>query len=350
MTNGRKMWKRIGRIAGTAALVGSLTLSVGLVLPGCEKKEEKKAPPPPPPPPPPKEPDPVDMKGLSQTMKADKRLVFADSATTNKEGLAKAVIDLGDAIARGDEKKFSGMIDPMSREHLKRMVARGDWKEVTSKITQVRLVRLTPGADPAYSAASDPAAKGFSPEQIKLAFGMMLATLNDEAKTALKEKLGHDPTEADFDALMEQAEENWQKAKSEGKLPPQVEQMAASIENAFKTWKESKEAKPAAAAPKGEDIDGAFSLTFALQLPGEAHALAWVAVPMPNDKWTFKASGALQPPTQKRASDFDSLVGSGGGGATETPKEEPKAEEKHDEKPAEKSDEGGGKSPKKSGG
>jgi len=333
-----------------AAGLAMSTIVVGGLMSGCDKKVETVVAPPPPPPPPPKEPDPVDMKGLAQTLKADKRLVFSDSATTNKESLAKAVVGLGDALARGDDKKFSSMIDPMSRELLKKAVAKGDWKETTSKVTQVRLVRLTPGADPAYTAAADPSAGGFTADQMKMAAEMMLKSMSDADKAALKEQLGHEPTASDFEALMEKAQESYEKAKAEGNLPPEMAAIGPSIESAFKMFKESKEAKPAE-APKGEDIEGAFSLTFALQLPGEAHAMAWVAIPMPNDKWTFKASGALQPPAQKRASDFDGIVGSGSSAPAEEKKaEESGGEEKKSEDGAGGEGEGGGKTPKNIGG
>lgn len=331
-------------------MAAGLALSVVVVggtVGGCDKKEEKVVVVTPPPPPPPKEPDPVDLKGLAQTLKADKRLVFSDGATTTKESLAKAVVGLGDALARGDDKKFGAMIDPMSRELLMKAVAKGDWKETTSKVTQVRLVRLTPGADPAYSPAADPLAGGFTADQKKMAAEMMLRTMSAEGKAALKEQLGHEPTADDFDALMEMAIELYEKMKADGPLPPEMEALSASMESAFRMYKESKDAKPVA-APKGEEIEGAFSLTFAMQLPGEAHAMAWVAVPMPNDKWTFKASGALQPPAQKRASDFDGIVGSGSGAAVPSEEKKPDEAKPEESKPVGES-EGEGSTPRKGG-
>jgi len=126
----------------TAALVGSLFVAA------CEK------PAPPPPPPPPKKaeapppPEPVRTDSLLQTMKADARVQFPQSAAPSDEVIARAVISFADALARGDSDKFKTMLDPGGKAVLDKLVAGGQWEESTGKsVEAVRVAKLTASAD-----------------------------------------------------------------------------------------------------------------------------------------------------------------------------------------------------------
>ncbi len=118
----------------------------GAALPACEKP----APPPPPPPkrteaPPP--PEPVRADALLQTMKADARVQFPQSAAPTDETVARAVIAFADALARGDSDKFRTMLDPGGQAVLDKLVANGEWDDSTGKaIEAVRVSKVSGSA------------------------------------------------------------------------------------------------------------------------------------------------------------------------------------------------------------
>src|SRR5262245_53734699 len=131
-------------------LVALATLaSAGVLLSGCSK------PPPPPPPPPPRKvapppPEPVKTDALLQAMKADARVQFPQGAAPTDEGIARAVISLADALARGDTDKMKTMLDPAGKTVLDKLVAAGAWEDSTGKaIEAVRVASLTQSGDSA---------------------------------------------------------------------------------------------------------------------------------------------------------------------------------------------------------
>lgn len=132
-----------------AACAGLAVVSVGLSagIGGCEKKKVV-APPPPPPPPPPPAPEPVRVDGLLQAMKADARVQFPAANAPTDEKLARAVIELADALARGDAKKFEALVDAPGKGVLAELQASGAWEESTGKkIEAVRVAKLSGGGD-----------------------------------------------------------------------------------------------------------------------------------------------------------------------------------------------------------
>ncbi|GEM_PF-1878072 len=130
--------------AGVAVLSAGLSVGVG----GCEKKKVAPPPAPPPPPPPPPAPEPIKVDGLMQAMKADARVQFPAANAPTDERLARAVIELADALARGDAKKFESMIDAAGKGVLSELQASGAWEESTGKkIEAVRVAKLSSGGD-----------------------------------------------------------------------------------------------------------------------------------------------------------------------------------------------------------
>jgi hypothetical protein len=122
-------------------------LCAGLMLSGagCQKKKKKAPPPPPPPPPPaPVVPDPVDVKGLMQSLKPDARVQFVDAQAPADASLAEATINLASALARGDKQALSGLLSPEAKGILDTLAADGTFAEETKKIEQVRVVRVSP--------------------------------------------------------------------------------------------------------------------------------------------------------------------------------------------------------------
>ncbi len=136
MTNrlSSRNWSR----ARTGAIVaGALVALLG----GC-----KKPPPPPkpapPPPPPPRQPDPVDVAALLQSMSVDERVEFAEDAAPVSRGLAEAVITLADSIARGDAEAMRGLLAQRDQGLLDQLVNSEQWYEATEGIEAVRVVSM----------------------------------------------------------------------------------------------------------------------------------------------------------------------------------------------------------------
>ncbi len=327
------------RRAGRLVVLSGLVLSAALALPmmeGCKKKEVAKAPPPPPPPPPPKEPDPVDLKAMAQTLKASKKVAFSDGATTNQESLAKAIIDLADSIARGDDKKFAGMIGAEDKSLLKSLTSSGEWKDATAKIEGVRVLNIREGGDIVASAGG--LTPAFSGSEMLDLLKKQIANMSPEQKKLFVDRYGHEPTDADLDKLIEMGKEAAEAMFDRNKDadPEKMEKLKAlaavnqqDMENALAALK--KQAAPAEAAPGG-DSDTKFTVVFAVQEPGSAFAQAWVAVPL-GEKWVFKASAGQLPAPRTRATEFDTMFGGGGDAPAVTPAEKPQDTPK-DETPA----------------
>jgi len=81
-------------------------------------------------------------------MKPDARVNFAQKYAPTDETLAKAIISLTDALAKGDSNKLAGLLAAESKADLDGLLNTGGWEEGTEKIEAVRVVwldDLTPG-------------------------------------------------------------------------------------------------------------------------------------------------------------------------------------------------------------
>ncbi len=266
-------------------------------------------------------------------------MAFAEGATTNKEALAKAIIDLADAIARGDDKKFAGLIGPEEKTLLRSLTSSGDWKEETSRIEGVRILNIREGGDVAASVAI--AADSGADSSLVSLLKVQLKMMPPEAKAELAKSLGHEPTEADTDKLIEMARNQLATLREGGTLPgmenisPEMMKMATEhLEKMITAYDESVAAKKAAAPADAAsaDSDTKFTVVFAVQEPGSAFAQSWVAVPL-GEKWVFKASSGQLPASRVRASEFDVLFG-GGGGDADKPADKPADDKPKDTTPA----------------
>jgi hypothetical protein len=259
-------------------------------------------------PPPAPIPDPVDFKAVAQTMKADRRVAFAPGATTTKQPLAEAIVALADGLARGDDKKFSANIDPASRNQVKSLVAGGQWAEQTKKIESVRVVRIMDGAESTPVEAA-PAVGGDIKDAM---FAMIMKSVPDQAKEEIKKELGHDPAASDLPKIIEIFKGKMDELKSSGVIS---EEQATALQKGFDAFDamSAKEEKKPDETKKSDDAGGMYTVTLAVQEPGTAYAIGWIAVEV-NGKWTFKASSVSQQANQRRASDFDLLFNTGSSG------------------------------------
>jgi hypothetical protein len=132
-TTGRAMtaWKGLALV-----VAGSITLTA------CEKPAPPAPPPPPPRPSAPATPDPVDTQALLQQMGADARVQFPAERAPTSEELARAVISLSDAIARGDSGRLRSMLDASGQAVLDELESTGAWQQSTSRIEAVRVTNL----------------------------------------------------------------------------------------------------------------------------------------------------------------------------------------------------------------
>jgi hypothetical protein len=252
-------------------------------------------------------------------MKADRRVAFAPGARTNVQPLAEAIVALADGLARGDDKKFSANIDPTSRSQVKSLVAGGQWAEQTKKIESVRLVRIMDGAESTPVEAA-PAIGGDIKDAM---FAMFMKSLPDQAKEAIKTELGRDPTSADLSQIMEIYKSKMDDMKASGVISEEQAAAAQKSFDAFEAMSAKDEKKPAE-AKKTDEVGGMYTVTLAVQEPGVAYAIGWIAVEV-NGKWTFKASSVSQQANQRRASDFDVLFNTDRGpdSGSDTPADAP---------------------------
>ena len=133
-----------------------LTLGLCFALAACgESRPKPKAPPPPPPTPaataaPAPKMESVDINTYLQAQKADKRVQFPQEKAPGDDLVAKSVIDLASALAKGDAKAFGALLTGEAKDVLEQLQSGGQWDDSTSKIEAVRVVEVAaPGARPA---------------------------------------------------------------------------------------------------------------------------------------------------------------------------------------------------------
>lgn len=135
------MMNRIhNRASLPAALLCGITLAATLTA--CE---EKKAPPPPPPkavaPP---VADLVDVEALIKAGSFDARIQFPKESAPRDPQVARDVLTIANAIAKGDSEALKSVLDPvLGQPVLEELLASGGWDDATKTIEVVRVVRMT---------------------------------------------------------------------------------------------------------------------------------------------------------------------------------------------------------------
>ena len=97
---------------------------------------------------PPPPPD-IALETVAQDMKADPRVQFAAEVKVPEEklDLAKAIIKLADALAKGDAKAMKPLLTRRAQALLADLQNSGGWEEGTKQIEAVRIVLIRDGVD-----------------------------------------------------------------------------------------------------------------------------------------------------------------------------------------------------------
>lgn len=267
---------RIAVVAGLAFACGS-----SMVLTGCSKPPPPPVVPPPPPPPP---APPADLKldTVAQEMKADARVQFASSVTLSEEqlGLAKAIIQLSDALARGDDKAMKPLLTRKGQAVLDELIGSGGWVEATKKIEAVRVVLVREGVD-VSGVSKAPRVAGIE-EQLK--------SLPEEAREMVRQQLATltpDQLDATFETMSSHL-------KAAGISDDDLTKMKDAMQD-------NMEAMQAAKASHGS----ALGVLVAVQDPQGAYLLGWAAE-QAGEQWVFSNAPAM-PEVRPRASLFDGI-------------------------------------------
>lgn len=77
---------------------------------------------------------------MLQSMNADARVQFPDDYAPVDETLARAIISLADALAKGDADAMESLVNASARSVLDELTAFGDWYEAADTIEAVRVV------------------------------------------------------------------------------------------------------------------------------------------------------------------------------------------------------------------
>lgn len=97
---------------------------------------------------PPPPPD-IALETVAQDMKADARVQFAAEMKLPEEklDLAKAIIKLADALAKGDAKAMKPLLTRRAQTLLADLQNSGGWEEATKQVEAVRIVLIRDGVD-----------------------------------------------------------------------------------------------------------------------------------------------------------------------------------------------------------
>ena len=131
--------RRFARPLMLACIAGSL-----LTIASCSKKEAPVVEAPPPPPPPPAAPENVSFDAISQELRADPRVQFAADLTVTDPNVAKSVVTLADAVAKGDAGKLRSLVNQGTKKVVSELENSGLWSEQMSGIESVRVVYAAP--------------------------------------------------------------------------------------------------------------------------------------------------------------------------------------------------------------
>jgi hypothetical protein len=311
MSQSRQRTRRFRRVITTTLAVAVMALAAA-----CSKKKPPPPLPPPPPPPPQPAPEPVSFDSISQEMKADPRVQFAGGLAITDESVARAVISLADAIARGDISKLDPLLSQPAKNVVKSLQESGEWSTATKDIEAVRVV---------YAASSGGATSGVLEQIGAMLSGTMTPEVMTQIASAITQSVtaaGAPPIDAASIATPEKIKEQWDRIMTD----PAYEMAKAQIQTAL------------ASLPGLETgPEGQFLVITAVQDPSGAYLLGWGA-DQAFGTWVFTNSATV-PDVKPRAADFDTVGPSGfasASGAALTPPPEAKAPDKPAEPAGEK--------------
>lgn len=275
--------KRVFGLACWACV--ALVVSVG-GLGGCERKP----PPPPPrpaPPPPPPPPEPVNVEALLAELGADARVQFPRQFAPTDESLARAIVRLADAVARGDDAALRDLLGPFGRDVLDELITTGEWDAATGRVEAVRVTYVGPGQ------VSLPVPQRLSvdqlvrelernPDAVRQAIEGMMPTIEAEMRRA-----------GLSDAQIQQSMANVRQLLESGQLGEVVRQVtSASGISEFEL-------------PTTGSGDSGMVVVLAVQEPGEAYVLRWRVMTV-GERISFVAVPADRT-VRRRAAQWDGL-------------------------------------------
>lgn len=269
-------WSKSARAAAVL-----LICAAGVVgLDGCGKKKTPPPPAPPPKQPPPPEPVPVSFDSISQDMKADARVQFAPDLKLEDEDLARSVVKLADALAKGDTDTISQMTTKATRPVLDEMNSMGAFSG-SHETEAVRVVFIGKNDETSgFKMTLDDVTKGFSGDKEQIAqsetkipddlwkqIGALIG-----AGMATDDKL--DLTIFDPPMTAEKAgkiSEAWEKLKGDSSKTAIVEQIQAILQSAT-------------SVPGLKDAE--YMALIAVQTPKGVELTGW-GIEKAFGKWTF---------------------------------------------------------------
>jgi hypothetical protein len=232
----------------------------------------------------------VQVEAILHRVGADARVQFPQSRAPTDEDLAEAVIRFASALARGDESAFGSLLDPSARSVLDELLSSGDWEEATARIEAVRVFWVKKGVAE-YRPPTGPLA-GLSPEMFRDPAALQ------EAVRTMTEMLS-----AEQRAEFEQAQQALTAAIAAS--PGDRDAMAAAAQQFMRRIQPILLAAASGAADQGPVDPEAYGIGLAIQEPGSAYALLWIAR-RSGDGWRFAAlPSALA--SRPRASDWDAV-------------------------------------------
>jgi hypothetical protein len=252
-------------------------------------------------PPPPPPPD-VALETVAQDMKADARVQFAADLKLPEEklDLAKAIVKLADALAKGDAKAMKPLLTRRAQGLLADLQNSGGWEEGTKQIEAVRVVLIRDGVDfGAIGSAKIPEAEVTGTIMSKLT--ELASTIPPEQQAAIMKAAQDAMVGLDPAAL--------------AKDPAKVAEFQTKVLEAMKAAGVSEElqqkladlGKPAEAAPAEAAAPSSTGtgVLIALQDIHGAYVLGWAAEKV-GDAWVF-SNAPSTPDIRPRASLWDNV-------------------------------------------
>jgi len=294
----------------------------------------------------------VDTQAMIQDVGADPRVQFPEDAAPleSYSDLARAAVELADAIATGDESRLQALLTPSAQATLDQLTLTGEWYDATGAIEQVRIVFVSGEQAPPGIGSFDISAgieemqsslesqfSGMTERIMQMArqqadqqveflnkhpdlkertaklFGLPADFTADDLVAAMESmgEEGEQPLTADQEreamALAQETMERMTAEMGEEAMAAMMEEaMAEASKAAEEMMAAAQEASSSAVASSG----AAGSVVLAIQQPGESYLMGWGAIEVGAGGWIFTGAPTM-PETRARAAMWDGI----GGGA-----------------------------------
>lgn len=281
------------------ALLLTMALTVALNVSACGKKKPPAPPPVVPKPVTPPPPPPVSFDTISQEMKTDARVQFAPELKLEDEEVARSIISLSDALARGDAAAITGMVSRPARPIIETIQQMGGFG---SDVEAVRVVFIAKNDDQSgFKSTLDDVNRMFSGEAdaVEEANRKLTADVIDQIKSLmLVAMVAEDAKNFDFTQFVPpmtaekllKFKEQWEKLRADPSKTAIVEQIGALLSGS-------------SMVPGLKDAE--YLALIAVQTPGGVELTGW-GLEKAFGKWTFhpaSTDGSLK----ASASEWDNI-------------------------------------------